>query len=135
MSDQASLSPEHAAYIDRACDAFEAAWKAGQQPNIKPLLDQAPAPVRPVLLRELLAIEVAYRKRRGDLPILEEWLGRLPHYPVPPAETPAAESDLVDELPTTSTGERTAPTEPGGRLSARRKDPARHRRREVAGRP
>ena len=46
-------------YLDRACDAFEKAWKTGQRPSIRQVLAEAPAePVlRASLLRELIALE------------------------------------------------------------------------------
>ncbi len=52
----------HLQQIDSCCDAFEAAWLAGDRPALEDFLDRAPAAVRNQLLRELLAIELEYRR-------------------------------------------------------------------------
>jgi eukaryotic-like serine/threonine-protein kinase len=84
---------EEAAYLDRSCDAFEAAWKAGQRPAIEQFMAEAPARVRKELLRELLELEVAYRRGGGEQPRLEEYWKRFPDYfgQVAIAESPADE--------------------------------------------
>src|SRR5437588_325661 len=89
------LTPEQAAHLDQACDAFEAAWQAGQRPTIEQFLVEAPAAVRQPLLRELMELEVAYRKRRGEQPTLGEYLRRFPDYlnAALLAESPRAEMD------------------------------------------
>ncbi|MDA1014380.1 MAG: hypothetical protein O3A00_08005 [Planctomycetota bacterium] len=51
--------------MDKLCDAFEAAWKAGQQPQIAEYLDQVPADDRSTLLRELLANELELIAKSG----------------------------------------------------------------------
>lgn len=66
-----------AAYVDRACDAFEAAWRARRRPSIEKFLAEAPPPVRKELLRELLALEVAYRQRIGERPTVGDYLDRF----------------------------------------------------------
>ncbi|MBV9122771.1 MAG: protein kinase, partial [Planctomycetes bacterium] len=69
------LSAEQAAGVDRACDAFEQAWKAAQatgtSPAIARFLEGCGTIERPVLLRELMALDRAYRQRYG-LPIRPE---------------------------------------------------------------
>jgi predicted Ser/Thr protein kinase/WD40 repeat protein len=51
--------------IDGLADRFEAEWRADRTPQIEDFLAQASADVRPHLLRELLAIELEWRSRRG----------------------------------------------------------------------
>jgi serine/threonine-protein kinase len=63
---------------ERECDRFEAAWKAGQRPRIEDYLAAVPEPERPALLRELLSLEVDYRRLAGDLPRAEEFRARFP---------------------------------------------------------
>jgi serine/threonine protein kinase len=75
-----SLTPEEAAYLERTCDAFEAAWQAGSRPAIEQFLEQSPASVRKELLRELLELDVAYRQRWGEKPTLEEYRRRFTDY-------------------------------------------------------
>src|SRR5262245_52328452 len=79
--DHSTLTQAEDAYVDRACDAFEKAWKAGQRPSIKEVLAEAPAgnALRTKLLRELLALEVNYRRQRGELPKLEEYRNLFPN--------------------------------------------------------
>src|ERR671934_2303918 len=52
--------------LDEACSRFEAAWKAGQRPRIEEYLAETPDPEHPIFLAELLALEVAYRRRSGE---------------------------------------------------------------------
>jgi serine/threonine protein kinase/WD40 repeat protein len=63
---------------ERECDRFEAAWKAGQRPRLENHLAAVPEPERPALLRELLLLEVDYRRLAGEHPQAEEFLARFP---------------------------------------------------------
>src|SRR5947207_3165071 len=63
--------------IDRLCERFEAAWLSDRQPRIEEFLDGVGESVRPVLLRELLAIELEYRAASGERPLPDEYLGRF----------------------------------------------------------
>jgi eukaryotic-like serine/threonine-protein kinase len=76
-------SPSQARYLDAACNGFEAAWAAGQRPRIEAYLDEAPAAARPDLLRELLALELAYRLRQGETPTPDEYCRRFPEHAEP----------------------------------------------------
>jgi serine/threonine-protein kinase len=83
MSEPISQVPaSHDQHIDRLCDRFEAAWRAlgsdQTAPAIEPYLADAPEPARALLLPKLLAIEVAYRQRRGEQPSTAEYLHRFP---------------------------------------------------------
>jgi len=51
--------------IDEIADRYEAAWKSGGQPNIADFLPFVAPEVRSRLLGELIALEQAYRTRRG----------------------------------------------------------------------
>lgn len=64
--------------VDRICDQFEAAWRAGQHPQIEEALAQASATDRPFLLRELLEIELQIRQRTGELLKIEDYRRRFP---------------------------------------------------------
>jgi WD40 repeat protein/serine/threonine protein kinase len=64
--------------IDHACDAFEAAWKAGQCPRLEDFLSDAPEPERTALLRGLIALDIDYRRRRGERPRPADYLERFP---------------------------------------------------------
>jgi tetratricopeptide (TPR) repeat protein/tRNA A-37 threonylcarbamoyl transferase component Bud32 len=68
--------------IDTACQAFETAWKAaarsGSRPRIEDYLATVEEGERWPLLRELVALELHYR--RQEPPSLEEYPGRFPQY-------------------------------------------------------
>jgi serine/threonine protein kinase len=63
--------------INAACDHFEAAWCGGQAPRIEDVLAGATEADRPVLLRELIALEVELRRGRGEHPTLGEYRDRF----------------------------------------------------------
>jgi len=75
---ESQLSLAGRAEIDRQCERFEAAWQSGQRPEIQALLEDAPSEVRPALLRELVALELEYRRRAGEVPHPEEYAVRFP---------------------------------------------------------
>jgi WD40 repeat protein/tRNA A-37 threonylcarbamoyl transferase component Bud32 len=64
--------------FDEACDRFEAAWRAGDRPLIEDYLGGLTASGRPVLLRHLLDLELAYRERFGESPGPAEYRLRFP---------------------------------------------------------
>jgi serine/threonine-protein kinase len=63
------LTPEEAAQIDAVCDRFERAWKearaGGPAPRIAAYLGGGQGPAPEALLRELVALDEAYRERYG----------------------------------------------------------------------
>ncbi len=83
LSDQTaeSLAPALARAVALACDQFGAAWKAGTPPRVEDFLTQVPEPARPVLLRELLAQDINYRRQHGEHPRAEDYAGRFPDLP------------------------------------------------------
>jgi hypothetical protein len=58
-------SPTLARRVDQVCNQFEAAWQAGQRPCLDDCLGAVPEPERPILARELIALDIAYRQRLG----------------------------------------------------------------------
>jgi serine/threonine-protein kinase len=72
--------PELTQRIDRTCDRFEAAWKAGQRPPIEAFLVEVPAPGRPALFHELLALDREYRRRGGEEPTAGDYRPRFPEH-------------------------------------------------------
>jgi serine/threonine protein kinase/WD40 repeat protein len=73
-----ALSPAQARQIDRACDRFEAAWKAGRRPDPREHLGAVAEPVRSALLRQLLLLDWDYRCRAGDEPCPGDYQARFP---------------------------------------------------------
>jgi WD40 repeat protein/serine/threonine protein kinase len=64
--------------VDETCCRFEAACKAGQRPCIDDYLADLAKPVRDVVQRELIALEIFYRRRAGEFPQAEEYVARFP---------------------------------------------------------
>ncbi len=64
--------------VDRACDEFETAWRAGRCPQIEDYLANQPEPARAALLQGLLALELEARIERGEQPAPEDYLARFP---------------------------------------------------------
>jgi serine/threonine-protein kinase len=73
-----SLPLTLAGRIDRACDRYEADWKAGRRPRIEAYLAEASELDHPELLRELLVLEVEFRRRDGERPTADEYRARFP---------------------------------------------------------
>jgi len=61
-------------------DQFEAAWRAGESPDLATWLDRGPANLRASLLFELLSIEVFYRRRRAEEVAGADYLDRWPNH-------------------------------------------------------
>src|SRR5262245_52344937 len=61
--------------VDRACLRFEAVWKTGQRPALAGFLAEVPADAQAVLLRELIYLDVCYRRARGEAPRPDEYPG------------------------------------------------------------
>ncbi|MGE3316048.1 MAG: serine/threonine-protein kinase, partial [Planctomycetaceae bacterium] len=68
-----SLSIAMLQEIDQICDAFEAAWRRGERPVVKDYIPNWTGQERDVLLREILALDVDYRMRRGEMPDEQEY--------------------------------------------------------------
>jgi serine/threonine protein kinase/formylglycine-generating enzyme required for sulfatase activity len=111
-SEDKPLSASALDRVDQACDLFEQAWRAGQRPRLESYLIDAPAPESTVLLRELLALELEYRRSQGESPSLQEYCQRFPghlelvaqefgqgaaYVELDPGEVPSARSSVNTE--------------------------------------
>jgi serine/threonine protein kinase len=65
-------------HLDDVCDRYESAWLDGQTPDLTTFLADAPESARSRLFRELLALDVEYALRRGELPDLKGYRDRFP---------------------------------------------------------
>jgi serine/threonine protein kinase len=74
------LTPDELLCLERVCDAFERAWQAGQRPSIEQFVADAPERLHEQLLGELLDLEVAYRRQKGEKATLAEYQQRFPGY-------------------------------------------------------
>jgi hypothetical protein len=66
--------------VDEACDRFEAACVGGARPRIEDYLPETAGTERESYLRELLILELAYRRRDGEHPIYGEYASRFPEH-------------------------------------------------------
>jgi hypothetical protein len=73
-----SLSLSLLKRVDQVCSRFEEAWKAGRRPRIEDYLKDASGPVRFQVLRQLLQIDVAYRRQMQETLGPEEYVLRFP---------------------------------------------------------
>lgn len=82
MSEKPNASPDAITAsllrrLDRVCDQFEAAWKkassTGQRPQIAQYLGDMPEPQRSALLRELITLDIDYRRQAGEQPQAEDY--------------------------------------------------------------
>jgi WD40 repeat protein/tRNA A-37 threonylcarbamoyl transferase component Bud32 len=64
--------------IDQVCNQFEHAWQNGPPPRIEDFLGDAAEPERSALLRELILLDMDYRRRRGETPRTEDYGSRFP---------------------------------------------------------
>jgi hypothetical protein len=80
-TDTSPASAALALWIDRRVDRFEAALLAvhgALRPRIEEYLAGSSGTQRQLLLRELLSVELEVRRRRGELPVADEYLSRFP---------------------------------------------------------
>jgi serine/threonine protein kinase len=73
-----SLPLELCLVVDGACDTFEQAWMSGARPVLEDCLGSVGETSRPLLLEELVRIELEWRCRRGERPAAAEYRTRFP---------------------------------------------------------
>ncbi|HEY6565586.1 MAG TPA: hypothetical protein VIY86_13945 [Pirellulaceae bacterium] len=82
MANTASEHGQHLRSIDRVCDEFESQWRSGTAPDLRVFLEQVSLELRAEALGELLALDLAYRRERGEDPVLDDYrreFGGLAH--------------------------------------------------------
>jgi tetratricopeptide (TPR) repeat protein/tRNA A-37 threonylcarbamoyl transferase component Bud32 len=79
-TDHDSLSATQIEALDRVCDEFEAALRAGNRPKIEDHLANADESVRSALLSELITLEFHWRASHGERPEVAEYENRFPAY-------------------------------------------------------
>ncbi len=96
LPDSDSLPWSLARHVDQVCDQFELAWRENSRPRIEDFLGDASEPERSALVRELICLEVHFRRARGEdccsaeyearFPTLDRtWLASALAVPAPPA--------------------------------------------------
>ncbi|MCU0960891.1 MAG: serine/threonine-protein kinase [Pirellulaceae bacterium] len=78
LSRDTALTLAQHQHIDRVCLAFEDRWLAGEHPLLETHLQQVPAAAQSTALRELLLLELDYRRGVGERPEVADYLRRFP---------------------------------------------------------
>ena len=78
VPEPAGLAPQLARRLERACNEFEGAWRAGGRPRVEDFLAGWEGPGRLALVRELVLLEVHYREANGEICQPEEYQDRFP---------------------------------------------------------
>jgi hypothetical protein len=73
----ATLGLELAQHVARVCGEFEDALKKCERPALERFLEQADGTERAVLLQELVALEIAYRRAAGEQLAMEDYQARF----------------------------------------------------------
>lgn len=66
--------------VDKACDAFEAAWRRGARPSLREALAALPPAERAAALVPLLERVVELRRGAGELPDVADYRAELPEF-------------------------------------------------------
>ena len=67
-------------HIDGLCDDFEQEWISGNTPRIEDYLADVAGDEMSTLLRELVALDVDYRRRSGEQPSVHTYIERFPDH-------------------------------------------------------
>ncbi len=78
IAESGELPVEQALLVDEACNAFEAKWRGGGKPDILAALFELPAALRAATLKELVLLDVFYRRENGEAPAVAEYADRFP---------------------------------------------------------
>src|SRR5438128_4700648 len=77
-----------ARHVDQVCDGFEVAWKAsghaGARPRIEDYLAAVAQPEQAALCRELIKLDIEYRRRLGEEAVVGDYARFLAQEPAPP---------------------------------------------------
>ncbi len=98
--------------FEAACDHFEAAWRAGRRPDIAEAIAGFEGEERRPLLRELVCLDIDYRRKAGEDVTAEAYLRRFPE--LEPAGLGASSADATRTAPRKGEGEGPAPRAVGG---------------------
>src|SRR5262245_57885716 len=108
-----SASLEQTRRVNQSCERFESAFRAAVQPRIEDFLAAACLDDRPLLLFELVALEVELRREQGEQPCPDEYETRFPDLAGVIEETLRAAHANSGEPATTVTWRDSQDFEPG----------------------
>lgn len=100
--------------IDKLCDRFEEKWRRGDRPSLRDYLELLSTNLREEAFRELLVLELGYRRLAGEHPDPDEYHQQFGiYYSVIDSEWPAADADNPSEVESQSKYSAQWPTIPG----------------------
>ncbi|MEZ6047268.1 MAG: protein kinase [Planctomycetaceae bacterium] len=102
LSQFEDLPSEVMVLVNKLCNHFEKSWQADKNPRLEAYLKKVPGDYRPILLKELIPIEINYRERKGEEIKIEEFVQRFPD----------SNRESLDELLETKAIDRTEITQP-----------------------
>jgi tetratricopeptide (TPR) repeat protein len=106
-----SLSPADLEQVIAVCERFEETWRAHRPHRIEDLLSEVPGPLRPRLLRELLALELELRhgslERSGQEKYRSRFANRAKTIRLPFQHECSAETDVAPQAETVTDGQTT----------------------------
>jgi serine/threonine-protein kinase len=100
--------------INDVCNRFELAWQAGTRPRLEDFLGDTSEPERSALLRELIALDIDYRRRTGEDPTADEYRQRFPTFDPPIEGSTALDASSPSDAATDLSPGAPSPT-PAGR--------------------
>lgn len=105
MSDQIDLANKNnsqhlVSSVELVCRRFSDAWHGSSRPRLEDFLEGSSGPERDLVLRELLAIDMALRRQRGETLAPDDYHARFPEHRALIAEVyrAATGSDLLPPL-------------------------------------
>ncbi len=106
------LSVEEELSLDRVCDEFEAAWRAGGRPSVEGAVDGLTGATRRAAVREVVALDAFYRRQQGDTPAATDYTVRFPDFAPDVLAEAVADTDPNDRTATAAGFHSVAPASP-----------------------
>jgi WD40 repeat protein/serine/threonine protein kinase len=110
-----ALPVDVALAVDDVCDAFESAWQSGSRPSIDDAIAELTGETRLAAIRELIELDIFYRRKSGDRPTATDYSARFPEVDASWLIRVAGESTPSDGT-VTAAGETTTEFPPGTRV-------------------
>jgi len=73
-----ALPVEDTVALEKVCDAFEAAWRSGDRPDVAAAIARLAGSLRTAALRELVELDAHYRRKAGEAPAAADYADRFP---------------------------------------------------------
>src|SRR5687768_12438598 len=104
FAESCDLPVEQALLLDKVCNTFEAKWQGGGKPDILAAARELPASLRTCALKELVQLDVIYRRQNGHSPAVGEYADPFPELDRAWLARIVGDSGVVDPNAQTATG-------------------------------